>query len=260
MSVTGAARSVVDVARDRNITMLAASFAYYAFVSIVPLLVLIIVLGSLLGGQAFAQYVVGQLQSALSQSGAELVRQALSAGTGRAGAGIVSLAFLVWSALKVFRGLKLAFSEVYEIGDEPSLVDQLRDGAIVVVAVVVAVALMVAVGALLGIQGLVAIPFLNVLGGLALLVGLTVAFMPVYYVLPPVDMTARGALPGAVVAALSWLVMQYVFQAYLANSAKYQAYGVLGAVLLFVTYLYFSGIVLLLGATVNYVLGRRAVV
>lgn len=250
----------MDVARDRNITMLAASFAYYAFVSIIPLLTLVVVLGSFLGGEAFVQFVVARVESLLSQSGARIVRRALTAGTGRAGAGIVSFVFLLWSALKVFRGLDIAFAELYEAGEDPSLTDQIRDGLVVIAAIVVGVALMVAIGVLLGLESLVSIPFLNVLGGLALLVGLTVVFLPLYYFLPPIQMTARGALPGAVIAAVSWLVMQYLFQAYLSGSSKYQAYGVLGAVLLFVTYLYFAGIVILLGATVNYVLGRRAAV
>ncbi|WP_254536185.1 YihY/virulence factor BrkB family protein [Halomarina litorea] len=260
MSATGTVRSVVDVARDRNITLLAAGFAYYAFVSIIPLLVMVLVVGSLVGGEAFAQFVVGQVESALSQSGADLVRNALTGGAGRAGAGAVSFLLLVWSALKVFRGLDIAFAEVYEVGDDPSLPQQVRDGLVALGAIAVGIALMVAVGAVLGTELLRSIPYLNVVGALALLAGLTVTFLPLYYVLPPVEMSVRAALPGAAVAAVSWLVMQFVFQAYLANSGKYQAYGVLGAVLLFVTYLYFAGIVILLGATVNYVLGRRATV
>ena len=259
VTTSSTVRAVIDVARDRNLTLLAAGVAYYAFVSTIPLLVLVLIVGSLVGGDAFVNPVVGILSSFLSGDGEQVLEQALSAGAGRTGAGIVGLLAVLWSAIKVFRGLDVAFAEIYATAADPSLVEQVRDGVVVVIGIALAVGLMIVVGAILGAGGRSGLPYANLLGTLALIVGLAVAFLPVFYVLPPVEMTVRRALPGALVVAAGLLVLQFVFQAYMAGAEKYQAYGFLGAVLLFVTYLYFTGILLLLGAAVNYVLGPRTV-
>lgn len=84
-----------------------------------------------------------------------------------------------------------------------------------------------------------------------------IVFLPLYYVMPPVDVSAREALPGTAVAAVGWLVLQFGFQIYVANAGNYQAYGLLGAVLLFQTWLYFASILVLMGAVVNVVLAGR---
>lgn len=256
MGATGAARSVVGVVRDRNVTFLAASVAYYAFVSIIPLLTLILVVGSIVGGESFAEAIVEQIQGSLSGSGASVVEDALTNESGRAGAGLVSVLFLLWSAIKVFRGIDIAFDEVYDAPTEASLVEQIRDGVVVAATVTLGIGLMVAVGAVLGLSVLAWIPFIGVLSAVVLLLGLVVVFLPLYFVMPPVEMSVRSAVPGAAFAAVGWIVLQFGFQLYTANADKYAAYGLLGAVLLFVTWLYFAGILLLVGAAINYVLDR----
>jgi membrane protein len=242
--------SVVDLARDRNLTFLAAGIAYYAFVSLIPLMLLAIAVASFVGGQALADRVVNMLSQQLSSSGQEIITSTLTATTGRGVAGIVGFVALTWSALKLFRGLDQAFDEVYADEVDVSLLKQVRDALVVVVGIALAIALVVAVGAALSILNL-RIPFINVIGTLVLVVVLAIAFLPIYYVLPPVDVSAGEVLPGAAVAAVGWVILQVGFRIYASNAGRYQAYGIIGAVLLFVTWLYFAAIVVLIGAAVN---------
>ncbi|NHN59250.1 MULTISPECIES: YihY/virulence factor BrkB family protein [Halorussus] len=251
-------RQVVDVARDRNVMFLAASVAYYAFVSLIPLALLVVVLGSALGGQAFAQFVVQQVASSLSSSAERVLQRALTSSSGRTGAGVVGVVTVAWSALKLFRGLDIAFSEAYGTERDPSLVEQLVDGAVTVGLVVVAAGFVIAVGYALRNPSLgPSVPLRSLVGNLLLVAGLSVAFLPVYYVMPPVEMTVREAVPGAVVAAVGWVALHALFQFYLAYAGRYRAYGVIGAVLLLLTWFYFAGAVVLVGAVVNSVLGGR---
>ncbi|UPV74473.1 YihY/virulence factor BrkB family protein [Halorussus limi] len=251
-------RRVFDVARDRNVTFLAASVAYYAFVSLIPLALLVVVLGSVVGGRAFANLVVQQVAGSLSASGERVLQRALTNSTGRTGAGLVGVVTVAWSAFKLFRGLDIAFAEAYGTERDLSLARQLVDGAVTIGLVGLAVGLVVAVGyALRSPSVVVDVPYRNVLGNLALAAALVVAFLPLYYVMPPVEMTVREAVPGAVVAGVGWVVLHALFQLYLSNAARYQAYGVIGAVLLLLTWLYFAGAVVLVGAVVNSVLGGR---
>lgn len=238
------------LARDRNLTYQAAAIAYYAFVSIIPMMLLSVALASYIGGEALAARVTESLSDQLSSSGQDLVRGALTNTAGRATASIIGVVTLSWSSLRLFRGLDQAFNEIYVSEFEDSFPAQVRNALVVVVGIAAALILIGVVGFALSRLS-VAIPFLDLLSTLLLFAMLTLAFLPIYYVLPPVDVAVAEVLPGAAVAAAGWLLLQFGFQMYAANAGQYAAYGVIGAVLLFVTWLYFASIVLLLGAAVN---------
>lgn len=70
-------------------------------------------------------------------------------------------------------------------------------------------------------------------------------------------MTLRKALPGAAVAAVGWTLLQALFQVYVSMTSGAQLYGVLGGVILLITWLYFGSVVVLLGAATNVVLSGR---
>jgi membrane protein len=250
-------RSIVTLARDRNLTFLAAGIAYYAFVSIIPLALLAVAIATAVGGEALTTRVVDLVGDVLTSSGQNAVVSALTATEGRGTASVVGFLTLTWSALKLFRGLDQAFDEVYADDIETTILEQVRNALVVIAGIGLAVGLAVAVGFVLSIQPW-QIPFVNVFGTLALLIVITLAFLPIYYVLPPVDVTVRDVLPGAVVGAGGWVLLQLGFRLYAANAGQYAAYGLIGAVLLFVTWLYFAGIVVLLGAVVNVVLDEIA--
>ncbi|OAQ54559.1 hypothetical protein HTG_03110 [Natrinema mahii] len=249
--------TIYRTASDRDLTFLAAGFAYYAFVSLIPLVLLALVVGSLLGGEAAAERLITVAGDFLPASGADLVTEALTTESGRAEATVVALVVAAWGALKVFRGLSLAFDKVYDEVAEESLVGQLVDGLTVLVAGAGALGLMIGIGAALRlVTGTV--PLADFLGWLILLAGLVLVFLPIYYVLPPIPVDVTEILPGAVFAAVGWTVLQFGFQLYASNAAQYEAYGALGAVLLFVTWLYFAGIIILFGAVLNVVRANPA--
>ncbi|AEN05747.1 ribonuclease BN [halophilic archaeon DL31] len=244
------ARETVALARDRNLTSLAAGLAYYAFVSIIPILLLVVAFASFFGEGSVATYLIETLGDSLSPAGQQRVTELLTDTAGRGSASVVGIITLVWSALKLFRGLDRAFEEIYSGGDDASLLERFRDASIVFLAVGAAVTLVVGVAVALARLQL-DVPFLAPLGLVALVVVLVVAFLPVYSVLPPIDVPLRDALPGAALAAVGWVGLQIGFRIYTRYAGRYAAYGLIGSVLLFVTWLYFASIIVLLGAAVN---------
>ncbi len=243
-------RPVVDLIRDRNLTYLAAGIAYYAFVSIIPLMLLAVAIASFVGGEAMADRVANTLSQQLSPSGQNLIREALANTAGRGVASVIGFLTLTWSSLRLFRGIDQAFDEVYLDTVETSLPEQIRNALIVVIGIALAIALVVASGIVLSVLP-VEVPFVDLFGTLVLLVVLVAAFLPIYYVLPPLEMTLRGAIPGAAFAAVGWVLLQVGFRIYATHAGQYAAYGVIGAALLFVTWLYFASIVVLVGAAIN---------
>ncbi|OLZ41185.1 hypothetical protein A6E15_09375 [Natrinema saccharevitans] len=243
------AKSVVTGISEKNVTFMAASIAYQAFISLLPLLILVFFLVAFVGGEGLAQQVSSVTEGFLPESGQVLLEEGIEGDTGSVGTSIIGLVALLWGSLKIFRGLDTAFSEIYATTDENSLVDQLQDGAVVFGAV--GVALVAAALTTIAFAFFPTIPFLGLLNPLLLVVGLTIAFLPMYYRFPDADLSVRQVLPGVVVAAVGWALLQSLFQVYVAVSSSSDSAGPIGAILLLLTWLYFGGLILLVGAVVN---------
>jgi membrane protein len=241
-------RGMVELAIEKEITFLAGSIAFFAFVSLVPAMVLILAIGSLLGGEAFATGIVGLVESSLSEEGTEVLRTALADTSGLAGASILGLIVLVWSTLKVFRALDIAFNRIYQVDADTSLFRQLLNGTIVALSIMTA--LMVLLLVRMTIPWLT-IPYANWLGVPLVMLGLIVVLFPIYFLLPPVPVSLREVLPGALAAVFGLTLLQELFAFYASHAGQYQAYGFIGAVLLFLLWLYFGSTVLLGGVVVN---------
>ena len=251
--VVGFGREVVTQIGERHVTFMAASLAYYAFISLFPLLLLALVVLSILIDPQTAEEVVVEAQEVLTPEATEVIAAALTDAPGRGGATVAGVGVLLWSSLKVFRGLDTAFSQVYGVEYQESFVEQVIDALIALVAIGVGVIALVAIGTVASMLG--GIPAL--LGPVATFVALLVVFLPLYYVFPDVGMDVGDALPGATFAAAGWTVLQIGFSIYAGQAGGYALYGIVGGVLLLLTWLYLGGIILLVGATINAVLGRR---
>jgi len=249
--------AVVAGIRDERVTFIAASLAYYAFVSLLPLLIIALTVASLVGGSAFADSLARRVGEALGPSAGDLVREALTASLAQAGASAFGVVVLLWSGLKLFRGLDIAFSVIY---DTPvsGILGRIRNGVVALAAVVAGFGATVGGGTALALFELrvFGVDLLGPAGTIVLFAGLTVVLLPMYYVLPGGGVTVREALPGAVLAGVGWTVLQTGFRIYAAQAAN-QAYGVLSGVLLLVTLLYFAGMLLLIGVVLNAVLAGR---
>jgi YihY family inner membrane protein len=247
-------RRLAREARDAQVTFLAAAIAYYAFVSLVPLLLVALAVGTALGGERVADAVVAAVGDVLTPGGRELLTEALLGATGRGPATAAGLVVLLWSGLRVFRGLDIAVSRVYGVEAHDSVPEQLLDAVVVLGAIAAAVA---ASAVLLGAVPALGLSPPGALATLALPVVLAAAFLPVYYVFPDVEVGLRAVLPGTVFAAVGWTVLARTFQLYVGAAGQFELYGLLGAVLLLLTWFYLAGIIIIVGAVLNAVLAGR---
>jgi YihY family inner membrane protein len=248
------ARSLAAVTRDQQLTFLAAAIAYYAFVSIIPLLLLALAVASNVAGEEIAAEVLSVVGTFVTPEAATLIESALVSSEGRAGATVVGLVVLLWSGLRVFRGLDVAFSRVYGIEAPPSLLEQVRDAVLVLGAVGVGLTATVVLGTALPLSG---IPFAGLFGPLGLVVVLAVVFYPLYYVFPDSAVGLWEPVPGAVAAGGGWTLLSLGFSVYAARAGTFQLYGIIGAVLIVLTWFYVGGLLILLGAALNAVLAGR---
>ncbi|MFD1513232.1 YihY/virulence factor BrkB family protein [Halomarina rubra] len=254
-------RGVIRGVQSDRITFIAASLSYYAFISLIPLLLLALVVANVAGGEAFEQAVIDLAEANLGGDTGKTVTDAVTGEEGQAGASAVALVTLTWSSLKLFRGMDVGFSIAYRSPLPEGIVGQVKRGFITLLAVGGGIVFTVAVGTVIALARfdivVGSVSVIGLLGTLALLLGLTVTFLPLYYFLPNADITVREALPGAAFAAVGWTALQTGFRLYTELSTGYEAYGVLAGALLLLTFLYFGGLIVLTGVVLNAVLAGR---
>jgi membrane protein len=227
---------------------LSSSIALATFVSLFPLLLVIIaVIGFVSSNDAgFAVDLVEQL--GLSGSAADTVTDALKTAEGsRQAASIVGLLGLLWSGLGVVGSLQTALNAVWQVKGR-GLVDRLVALRWLLGAGVLFL-LTAALGPLLALAPGPAKP-LTVLLGLALT---TVLFLWTYTSLGNSNVGWRTNLPGALLVAVGFEILKAVGSVYIprAVSSSSALYGSLGVVFATLAWLLLYGRLIVYGAVVN---------
>ena len=263
---------------DDDLTGMAAEMAYSFLFALFPLLLLsaaiIGMIGSVLGRQDLLFEAVARVTPFLPAPVAELLEGAiLDLITERAGTiALFGLLLALWGAAG---GVGALIKGLHRAHDVPRIRPSWRRQAVGMAATllvpplglgllllsVVGHGLTTWLGAITGESGIVAllvaalqVPF----GLLVLFAGMTL----VYWALPAVRQRYRDVLPGSLVAAIGWSVLTQAFGVYVADIAQYRVtYGIFGAAIAFLLWLYLVGVVILVGAEVNALLspsGRRS--
>lgn len=80
-------------------------------------------------------------------------------------------------------------------------------------------------------------------------------FIALYKLAPNVKVKFMSTFPGALFAAISWIILSKLFGYYIDHFSSYiKTYGSIGAIMLFIMWLYFTGYILILGAEINSIL------
>lgn len=246
-------RTVLRVTRDEKVSFMAGSLAYYAFVSIFPLGAVFVFALAVVGVEPVTDRVLALTGATLSPAVDGFVRRNVLTNdvSGAIGALVISFATAMWGASRLFHGLDVAFSEIYGTRPERSPVETLLDILILLVTIPLALVGVSVATIVLSFASVSGVQFAT---PLFLAVGLSVVFLPLYYVFPDVTVSVREVVPGVVVAAVGWVILQQLFHMYVLVMGV-SAGSVVGAVVLFLTWLYFAGVVILLGCAVNAVHG-----
>jgi membrane protein len=238
----------------------AGSMAYFAVLSIFQFLVLGVVIGSYVIGEGEARQFVIDNVSAGSPIDGETVGGIIDSVIESRGAmSIISIGFLVWSALGIFSALSTGISRVFENAPKrPFIQDKLIGLLLMGLTGLLAVASLV-IGIITGILQEAATELVADLpgGGTAVwLIGLLaplllifLAFWVIYKVVPNRPVGWREVLPGAIVAALLWTVLRFGFTWYATSVANYEsAFGPISTGITLLVFLYFASVIVLLGA------------
>lgn len=236
--------ALARIVHEEDIRYPAAALAYYAFVSFVPLLVLVFAVV----GERLALELSRAVPLFLTPEVHRLVDQSLETASGRSGTGLLAVVVLVWSGSNVVGDVRTVVAQI-EGSVGGSLRHRVRDAVVILGGLSLAMVVIVATSTLFEFP--TADPLSGLAGIVVLWVALSVAFFPLYYVPSGLVTSPTGALPGTVVASFGWTALHTVIQFYALHAGQYAVYGVLSGVIIVLTGLYLAAAVLLTGIIVN---------
>jgi membrane protein len=263
-------RTVAEFGAD-EITDRAAALTYYAVLSIFPALIALVSIVGLVGRPATKPLLtnVGAFTPGAARQILESAVNGLTHGRGSAGLlFFAGLAGALWAASGYVAAFMRTANVIWDVEEGRPVWKTLplRVG-VTLLAVVLLAASAVAVvvtggladkaGKLLGVGG-TAVTVWDIAKWPVLVLIASLLFALLYYATPNVRHPSFGAiLPGGLVAVLLWIAASALFALYVAKFGSYnKTYGSLGAVVVFLVWLWISNLAILFGAELNAEIAR----
>lgn len=248
-----------------NISLVSAGVAFYGFGALLPLLAAIVLGYGLIADTASVVHQMQKMMAVMPADAAKLIAEQLLAvvktSSSKKGIGLfVALAIALYGARNGASAIVTALNIAYEEEEKRSFVRQvLLSLAITAGGVLIAIVALIAISALGHLEDLLggAPGFVVAAGKLlsyVILILSGAAAAATLYRFGPDREKARWVwiTPGSVCASVFWLLLTLGFGLYVADFGSYNAtYGSLGAVIVFLTWLYLSAYIFLLGAELN---------
>jgi membrane protein len=254
-------RAVSAFVEDRCPQM-ASSISYWVFFSIFPLAIfLVTITGQFLRDEDLKNRVIDALLEVLPLApveGREQLENVLAGvSTDVSLLGLASVIGLLWSASAMMTAVRISVNVAWDHGyRRPPVRGKLVDIAMVFsLGVLVAMSLIATTVMRIGTSIADAITFLPVgwawgVAGLLMpfLISFTI-FTLIYTFVPAIDVKFSQIWPGVLFAAIAFETAKHGFAFYVANFGNYNAiYGSLGAIIVFLVFVYLTANILLFGA------------
>lgn len=243
-----------------------ASLAFYALLSLAPMLVLILWLTASLYGSA-QQAIIDQVGELAGQGAATVADTVIANADDRPGIG--SIAGL-WSTLLLLLGASAVFGRLQDVLNQIFRTDagNISGVKLWVRKRLLSVGVVFALGFLLllatTVTTLLQVIFaglpslLPVMGSAASMALYAFSFGLLYHFLPDRSVGWRQAFLGGVVTAGLFVLGRWGIGLYLAKAAPGSAYGSMGALVLLLVWMYYTAIVFFSGALITAVIDERA--
>mgnify|MGYP006283872615 FL=1 len=248
---------------DDDVFTLAAALAFYAMLSVAPLLVLLVtVLGLLPTG---TQERITQEATSLVGPGAGdgvemLLRQAAAKSLQATVSTAASLAIVLLTATTVFARLQYSLNRIFNVRRKQGFLKAwLYKRALSLLMVVVMGILLVAsvvissiVSTLFSTESEI-LPMINFAGNLILYMGV---FVIMLRVLPDVRMSWKDTWFGGLVCAGLFLLGNYGISMYFSRAAPGSVYGAAGSLVVLLLWIFYSSVIIFFGAELTQAYGR----
>jgi membrane protein len=265
-------RGWIDIAKrtwaeagEDNLELVAGGVAFYAFLAFVPFLAAFVLSYGLIADPASVVGHMGTLTNVMPESAAEIIGDQLMSmteveTTTTGFALLLAIGIALYGAMRGAMGIMTALNIVYAVEESRGFVRRYAMAIAMTMGAVLAMFMAVlAISALNFVEDLLpdlgGVVHLALQGGFLLLAtAAVILLLALIYRYGPNRSEAkwRWITPGSAIATVVWLAGTLGFGFYVSNFGNYNAtYGSLGAVVVFLTWLYLSAYILLLGAELN---------
>ena len=249
---------------DKDLGLMCAGVAFYGFLSIFPLVAAAVLIYGLFASPASLEGQLAALEGTVPDAAMAIIRDRLTQLIQQPSSGlgiglVVSLALALWSGSRGVNALILAIGEAYHEDDDRGFLSSallslgLTLGGIVFIGV--ALGAIAVVPALFNAMQFGA-TFETVVSWLRwpILAVFVVTAIAVLYRLAPHRDDARWSwlTPGAMTAAVLWLILSVCFSLYVEYFGNYSAtFGSLAGAVIMMLWIYYSVMVFVFGAALN---------
>lgn len=267
-TLKGFSKELIYRIKKVDVTGLGSQLAFFFLLSLFPLLIFMFTLLPYFNLDQEQIFIL--IRDFAPESVALLIESTLGEILNNRNSGLLSIGALatVWSASKGMNALTKALNLSYNKEESRSFI--VARGMSVVFTVMLIVVLVVAlVLPVFGQQiGVLAFSYLGLEEGFLFWWNslrfaippliIFAVFTLIYWLVPNIKLRFISVLPGAAFAAVGWIVTSLGFSFYVGNYANYSGtYGSIGAIIVLMMWLYFSGIILMLGGQINAVTSER---
>ncbi|GHE19589.1 YihY/virulence factor BrkB family protein [Halomonas urumqiensis] len=258
-------RGAIKLWLERNAFSYAGSLAFYTLFSLAPTVIIAVtVIGLVLGEEAAQGQIVAQLQGTMGSDAAAAIEGAVAQSRIQESGVLPTLlgfGALMVGATTVFAQMQFSLNTIWGVTARPSANSALVfiKNRLLSLTVVLSIGFILLVSLALGVMVRAMLkaadnllPFVGFLTtGVEFLVSLvliTALFATIFKVLPDVVLSWKDVLVGAIVTALLFAVGRSVIAIYLSHTATASTYGAAGSVVMILLWVYYSSLILLLGA------------
>lgn len=248
--------------KEGNLTLLAASLAYYFLLSIFPLLIVgfaIIPYFDMTPDDALGMFTTVMPQEIVSLLEENIIRLIE---TPRGGLLTVGIIGALWSASNGINAFIQSSNEAFHVEETRSFIFV----RLISLGLTLGLILSVVVAILVPVFGGMILKWMMDSTGLSARMGFilqlfrwgisiimpTTFIMLLYRFAPNKKIPFRHILPGAFVASTLWQIISFGFSIYVSNFGNYSAtYGTLGGIIILMIWFFLTGLILLLGASIT---------
>ncbi|HMS33924.1 MAG TPA: YihY/virulence factor BrkB family protein [Ignavibacteria bacterium] len=257
---------------DKGFKM-AAALSYYAAFSIGPLLIIVItVVGIFFGEEAARGEISGQISYITGKEGAEIIETIIKGASNKTTgiiAGALSILFVILGSVGVFVELQESLNIIWGVESKPGRgIWGFVKNRLVSFSMVVATGFLLMVSLiinsvinllynLLGSYFNTILPASEVINIVTSFVVITLLFAMIFKYLPDVIISWKYVWFGSVITSVLFSVGKYFIGLYLGNSSYSSTYGAAASVVILFIWIYYSGIILFLGAEFTQVYRKR---
>ncbi|MGG3736780.1 YihY/virulence factor BrkB family protein [Aeribacillus pallidus] len=241
---------------------MAAQLSYFFFLSLFPLLIVLVTLISYL---PYSQDdLLGIIRDFAPKQPMVIIERTLEEVMTKSNSGLLSIGIIgtLWSGSSGMRGIVKAMNRAYDVNENRSFIT-IRVMSIFLTILLLFVILLVLllpvfgkqIGYFIFLQLGVSDQFVQIWNYSSWLISaivLFVVFIGVYFFSPNKKIQCRSVVPGSLFATFGWMVVSWMFSYYVANFGDFSAiYGSIGGIIVMLIWFYLTAVILILGGELN---------